>query len=145
MPVVQFSIKKSRFKLQYQSKYTNYKINYVIYKPSIQEVNNLHEVHTVIPKHLVKLSQRKANGLSLLISLIRHRAQNASSTRISINLFPREQRCWITIQREIRPREDINYYECTRYFTVTQLLADELSPFTAITAATARLPVIFRF
>lgn len=24
-----------RFKLQYQSKYTNYKINYVIYKPSI--------------------------------------------------------------------------------------------------------------
>lgn len=79
------------------------------------------------------------------ISLIRHRAQNASSTRISINLFPREQRCWITIQREIRPREDINYYECTRYFTVTQLLADELSPFTAITAATARLPVIFRF
>lgn len=56
MPVVQFSIKKSRFKLQYQSKYTNYKINYVIYKPSIQEVNNLHEVHTVIPEHLVKLS-----------------------------------------------------------------------------------------
>lgn len=28
-----------RFKLQYQSKYTNYKINYVIYKPSIHPGN----------------------------------------------------------------------------------------------------------
>lgn len=70
---------------------------------SIQEANNL-PCTCCILEHLVKLSHSEKPVAYHSISLIRHRTQNASSTGISINLSPREQRCWITIQREIQPR-----------------------------------------